>query len=755
MTSHPAASRTTAVAAGLAVLAFALGAFAFFSTRLGAVAAGQSLSVATAWVPMLDVHLAFRLDGLSLVFALLVTGTGFFVALYAMAYLRGHPYQGRFFAFFLLFMVAMLGLVLADDLILFFVFWELTTAASFLLIGFDHENKKARESARQAVLVTGAGGLALLAGVLLLGGATGTWRISAIASMGELVRGHSHYIPILALILLGAFTKSAQFPFHFWLPNAMAAPTPVSAYLHSATMVKAGIYLLARLHPTLSGTPDWTWTLTIVGGITAVWGALLSLRATDLKVALAWTTVMALGTLTLFLGSEAPIGLAAAITFLVVHALYKCSLFLVVGNLDHETGTRELALLGGLRRAMPLTALAAFVAALSMSGFPPFLGFLGKELKYEGALAVASEPWFAASASVLANACMVAMAAILAIRPFFGARGDTPATPHEAPWAMLAGPLVMGALGLALGLMPPVVGQLLIKPAVAAIAGGPVDLTFQLFHGITLPLALSVLTVGLGVILYRLRNPLRQRLDDLVARLPWTGDTAYRRVMGSLARVTEVQTRTLQGGRLRVYLAVIFAALTAAVGYALFRQGFPSLQITRGDVPFPKWGVVLLVGAGVIVVLAARTRLVAVCALGLIGAGIALIFVLYGAPDVAITQLMVDILVVTILTLVLLRLPRFRLTEGQTRRFRGRDAVIATAFGLVMAVLVLGVTSGTVDREITQYYETHSVPDAYGRNLVNVILVDFRAFDTLGEIVVLALAGLGVWALLARRRRDA
>ncbi len=740
---------------GLAVLALALGGFVFFATRLGAVSGGDVLSIAVPWVPFLGVDLAFRLDGLSMVFALLVTGVGFFVALYACAYLRGHPHQTRFFAFFLFFMVAMVGLVLADDLVLLFVFWELTTVSSFLLIGFDHAKEAARESARQALLVTGAGGLALLAAVLLLGMATGTWRISDIVASGDLVRGHALYLPILLLVFVGAFTKSAQFPFHFWLPNAMAAPTPVSAYLHSATMVKAGIYLLARLHPTLGGTPAWTWTLTIVGGITAVWGAILSFRATDLKVALAWTTVMALGTLTLFLGSEAPIGLAAAITFLLVHALYKCALFLVVGNLDHEAGTREVGLLGGLRRAMPLTALAAAIAALSMSGFPPFLGFLGKELKYEGALAVASEPWLAASASVLANALMVAMAGVLAIRPFFGKPGNPPRPPHEAPFAMLAGPLALGVLGLGLGLMPPVVGRVLVRPAVTAIVGGPVDLTFKLFHGITLPLVLSAVTVGLGVTLYRLRVPLHRSVQALVAALPWTGDRVYRAVMNALARITERQTRALQGGRLRVYLAVTFSVLTVTVGYALFRRGAPTIHADLANVPFPKWGVVLLVAGGIALVLLAKTRLVAICALGLVGAGAALIFVLYGAPDVAITQLMVDILVVAILGLVVPRLPRFRREDGARRRFRPVDALIATAFGTVMAVLVLGVSSVGVDREVTRYYESHGVPDAYGRNLVNVILVDFRAFDTLGEVVVLALAGLAVWALLARRGRDA
>ncbi len=732
----------------------ALVGFVLCAMRVGTVTGEDALTVARPWVPFLGVDFAFRLDGLSMVFALLVTGAGFFVALYAQAYFKGHPDRGRFFLFFGMFMVAMLGLVLADDLLLMFVFWELTTASSFMLIGFSHDLEKARASARQALLVTGAGGLALLAGVVLLGNAAGTWRISEIIASGDLIRQHEHYIPILVLVFAGAFTKSAQFPFHFWLPNAMAAPTPVSAYLHSATMVKGGIYLLARLHPTLAGTPEWAWTLTVVGAITAVWGAVLSVRATDLKVALAWTTVMALGTLTLFLGSEAQIGLAAAITFLLVHALYKCALFLVVGNLDHEAGTREVGLLGGLRRAMPWTAASAFVAALSMSGFPPFLGFLGKELKYEGALAVASEPWLAAGAAVLANALMVAMAGVLAIRPFFGPKGATPREAHEAPFPMLAGPLAMGALGLALGLMPPIVGAGLIAPAVQAMVPESVDLTFAMFHGITAPLLLSVLTVTLGVIAYRLRDKLRRVIDAFVGALPITGDGSYRRVVGWIADGAEGLTRILQTGRLRTYLASSFAVIAATLAYVLLRNGLPPLDLDASGVPFHKWGVVALIAAGVVTVLLAKTRLVAVCALGLVGAGVALIFVLYGAPDVAITQLMVDILVVAILGLVLPRLPRYEAADGTKRRFRLVDATIATAFGLVMATLLLGVASVGVDREITAFYEANSVPGALGRNIVNVILVDFRAFDTMGEVVVLAVAGLAAWALLARPKED-
>ena len=389
-----------------------------FAACLPTIAAGNTIRLVYDWVPALGINLSFFIDGLSLTFALLISGIGAIVTLYSSAYLAGHHHLGRFMLYLLMFMASMLGLVLADNIITLFVFWELTSVTSYLLIGFNHTSAESRRSALQALLVTGAGGLALLAGLILLGFASGTYELSEIIAQGGTLQSHALYTPILILVLIGAFTKSAQMPFHFWLPNAMAAPTPVSAYLHSATMVKAGIYLLARLHPTLSGTDTWIWTLTIFGAVTAVVASVMALRQTDLKLALAYTTVMALGTLTMFLGSEATVAVAAAMTFLIVHSLYKAAMFLIVGIIDHEAGTRDVAKLRGLAVAMPITAAAAAAAGLSMAGFPPFLGFIGKELKYEGALAIASEPVFAATAVVIANALMVAVSGIIAFRPF-------------------------------------------------------------------------------------------------------------------------------------------------------------------------------------------------------------------------------------------------------------------------------------------------------------------------------------------------
>ncbi len=717
-----------------------------FSACLPTIAAGEVIRITYQWVPSLGIGLSIMIDGLSLTFALLISAIGVFVVMYSGAYLSGHPHLRRFYLYLLSFMVAMLGLVLADNLIMLFVFWELTTVTSYLLIGFDHASGKARRSALQALLLTGAGGLALLAGLILLGIVAGSLELSEIERVADAVRADALYLPILVLVLLGAFTKSAQIPFHFWLPNAMAAPTPVSAYLHSATMVKAGIYLLARMHPTLSGTEVWLWTLTVFGAVTAVVASVLALRQTDLKLALAYTTLMALGTLTMFLGADAKVAIAAAMTFLVVHSLYKAALFLIVGIIDHGTGTREVARLRGLARAMPITAAATAAAALSMAGFPPFLGFIGKELKYEGALAVASEPLFVATAAVLANALMVAVAGVVAIRPFHGERLDTPKAPHEAPVRMWIGPVVLAALGLTFGLAPSAIEDGFVQPAAAAILGEEVIVKLALWHGINLPLLLSILTFTLGLVIYAFHDRLRLGLATIEARLPTDSDQAWDRMLDGLKGLAAVQTRLLQSGVLRRYLFVVFAALALAVGYTLIAADAVTLPASWPRLALQDWGVVGLIIAGTVMTITTRSRLAAICALGVVGIGVALIFLMYGAPDVAITQLLVETLVVVLVAVIMLRLPGLAEASGMKRR--RLDALLALAVGAVMTLTLLAVFDRPLDRSVTAFFEANSVPEAYGRNIVNVILVDFRALDTFGEIAVVAVAALAAYALI-------
>ncbi len=722
-----------------------------FVSLLPTIAAGQSVDLTLPWVPSLGVDLAFRLDGLSLLFALLISGIGVLVVLYAAAYLRHHRDLGRLQILLLAFMLSMLGLVTADHIILLFVFWELTTVTSFLLVGFDHEKADARRSALQALLITGAGGLALLIGLIMLAETTGSYLLSEIFASDFDLTADPLYLPILALVLIGAFTKSAQFPFHFWLPNAMAAPTPVSAYLHSATMVKAGIYLMARLQPELGGTEAWFYTLTIIGVVTALWSSLMALRQTDLKLMLAWTTVMALGTLTMFLGSDQRIAVLAAMTFLIVHAFYKCALFLVIGNIDHGAGTRDIKKLGGLARAMPITALIAAAAGLSMAGFPPFLGFIGKELKYEGALAIAGEPYLIAGAAVAANAMMVAVALMIVIRVFTGKVKSVAAKPHEASAAMWIGPLLLAAGGLITGIFPELVSKSVIEPAITGILQQPATVKLSLWHGINVPLMLSVLTTMIGLLLFWQEKRARAAVNGFVSALPVIGDQAYDACMNSVQAIATTVTNRLQTGVLGHYLTTVFLVIVIGGGAALYASGI-TFDLTRvSPVPPLAWVVVLVMVAATAVVVVSTSRLLAICALGLVGIGIALIFLMFSAIDVAITQLMVETLFVVLVAIVLLRLPGFAGLAHPGRFGSFRDATIAIGAGLVVALVTIGVALTPIDLDIPRFYEANSYTEAYGRNIVNVILVDFRALDTLGEIAVVATAALAIIALLKIR----
>ncbi len=720
-----------------------------FATLVPTIADYNVMRVSWPWIPGLGVELSFLIDGLSLTFALLITGIGAIVFAYSASYFKGHPKLVRLLVLLVLFEISMLGLVLADNLILMFVFWELTTITSFLLVGFDHEQESARNKALQALLVTGAGGLALLAGILLLGIVGGTYEASTLPLVADTIKEHSLYLPILTLFLLGAFTKSAQFPFHFWLPNAMAAPTPVSAYLHSATMVKAGVYLLARMTPTLGGTEPWLWSLTIVGGVTAVIGSIWALRQTDLKLALAHTTVMALGTITMFLGGAAPIALTAAATFLVVHAFYKAALFLTVGMLDKKAGSREIDALGGLALPMWRTWIIASLAALSMAGFPPFLGFVGKELKYEGALAVASEPLLVVTFAVLANAMMVAIAAAVAIKPFYGRRRSLAEQPADPPFAMWIGPAFLAIGGLIFGLAPDLVGSALINPTATVMSGDLVAKQFKLWHGVNVPLMLSILTFIIGIVLYFNLARIRAALTRLDQRGIWTAEHGYDRALTGLKAIATGQTRVIQPGRLTHYLFWTTATLAALLWSALIAGGFAVLPQAGRMPTLIEWTMLALAGFGAIATAATTSSLLAILALGLLGGTVAAIFVLYGAIDVAMTQLLVETLFVVIVAVALLKLPRLAPTTGA--RIRWRHLGLAGALGTGTTLTLFAVLSVDLDRRVSDFFEVTSVPEAFGRNIVNVILVDFRALDTLGEIAVVVIAALGVLALLRSR----
>jgi multicomponent Na+:H+ antiporter subunit A len=719
--------------------------FAWLAARVPTVDVGQIVREVQPWVPGLGVSLAFQLDGLGLLFALLVTGMGVVVLVYAGAYFAGDARQPRVLLLLLLFMASMLGLVLADDLILLFVFWELTSLTSYLLVGYDHEKPGARAAALQALLVTGGGGLVLLAGILMLGSMAGTFRVSAMLDQAGALRAHPLYPGALALIVVGAMTKSAQVPFHFWLPGAMAAPSPVSAYLHSATMVKAGVYLLARLAGVLGGTDAWHYGLAIPGALTMIVGAVMALGQDDLKRLLAYTTVCALGTVTLLLGLDTVPATKAAMVFILVHGLYKGSLFLVAGTLDHEAGTRALSRLGGLARAMPITATVAVLGALSMAGLPPLFGFIGKELLYEAKTQAPTAAAFVTGAGVTANALIVTAAALVGLVPFFGRRRDAPRHAHEGPVAMWAGPLALALCGLLFGVAPGATVEPLVNAAVTAVRAEPTSITLKLWHGVNPILLLSVFTVLAGLAVFRARA-LVSRAGAALAPLTAAGPAAaYVTGLDLLLRGARAHTAWVQNGRLSHYVRTSIATFTLAVFWVMVSRRLIVWPTASWPRPL-ELGLLLLLIAGAAVAARVASRFAAIVALGVVGCGVALSFLVWSGPDLALTQFAIETLSVLLFVFVVRLLPRGR--PSSTWAGRVPALLVAGAGGAVITVLVWAVLAAPHDAPLKQYFAQASVPGGKGRNVVNVILVDFRGFDTLGEITVLAVAALGVHALM-------
>ncbi|MFP3342990.1 putative monovalent cation/H+ antiporter subunit A [Halomonas sp. SIMBA_159] len=705
-----------------------------------------------AWVPSLGISLSFLLDGLSLLFGLLITVIGTCVLVYTGGYLKGHQDIARFHLALVAFMVSMLGLVLADGLLTLFIFWELTSITSYLLIGFNHTDIEARKSARQGLFVTVAGGLALMAGLVLLGIASGSWSLSEILQSDDDLRQHALYTPMLICLLLGAFTKSAQFPFHFWLPNAMAAPTPVSAYLHSATMVKAGIYLLARLQPELGGTGMWVTVLSVVGATTMLTGAFLAIHHTNIKKLLAYSTIMALGTLTMLLGIGSDYAMTAFVTFLLAHSMYKGALFMVAGILDHETGTKDVTAMGGLRRVMPVTAVIALVAALSLSGVPPLFGFIGKELMLEAALGAERVQLLLVLFAFLSAILTIAVAAVIALRPFYGARHDTPKTPHEAPFSMLIGPGLLAFGSLALGLAPAMLGaDALLTSAATAVAGEALPISLSLWYGVNVALIMSVVSLILGFLLFKRWDSVRGQLARLAPIMRYGPEAGYEGLMNGIVRFSEWQTRLLQNGYMRNYILVMLVVLIALIGNSILLRHSPQLALSL-DVRFHEVIVVGTMAMGALFATISRSRLGAVVSVGIMGFSIALIFILFSAPDLGITQLLVETMTVILLVLVLFRLPRF--SNLSTNLERIRDGAVAATMGVLIFLLIMTAWSIDQFETISTYMVENSAPLAYGRNIVNVILVDYRALDTLGEMFVLALAAIGVIAMLKLRHGE-
>jgi multicomponent Na+:H+ antiporter subunit A len=727
-------------AAGWVAAAIAAAWFGWLLAVAPGVVEGDPVAGSFTWVPGLDIEFSWRVDGLALVMALIIAGVGALVLAYTGAYAEGAK-RAKLLSLLTAFVAAMLGLAIADNVLSLFIFWETTSLLSFLLIGIDHEKDDSRRSAQQALLITGGGGLALLGGLILLGVSSGSWEISTLLDEGYRAAGNTGTAALI-LIALGAFTKSAQFPFHVWLPNAMVAPSPVSAYLHSAAMVKAGVFVLARLQPIFSDLALWQALLVPVGAVTAVVGAWFALRHTDMKKVFAYTTISALGVLVLLLGTGTSAGAKAAVVFLMGHSLYKAALFMAAGAVDHATGTRDLSRLGGLRQRLPGVSFALVLAGLSLAGLPPFLGYLGKET-----LLAATVDAGAGSAILTATAVVVAIlslviAAVACLRPVFSAPPGH-LHDHAPPWPLWAAPAILAVAGLALGAVGPLL-ETFVASAAAPIAGKAVDVKLGLVPQEASVAILSIVTIGIGLVLaggalwrgWSLRGP----------RLAEVSEAAYDASLAGLLGAAQGTTRLVQSGSLPRYLLIIILTAIGLVGVPLVVGGAMDFPRDRGDARGYEIVIGMVILAGALVAASFRPGIAAAAALGVVGLGIALLYAFLGAPDLAMTQVLIETLTVVLFVFVFSRFPQMRRLSRPPARVR--DIAVALTAGMVVTVLVWSVGSSDGPRPLTAYFGETSSPLAFGKNVVNVILVDFRALDTLGEITVLAVAASGVIALL-------
>lgn len=716
-----------------------------------------------AWMPTLGLNLALYFDGLSALFSLIITGIGALVVIYTGYYFHGEEDGWRFFVYLLLFTTSMLGVVLAGDLITLLVFWEGTSITSFLLIGYKTKEKAARQGAFKSLFITGVGGVALLAGALVMGSVAGSFELKTILTSGDLFRQDPLYPVILGLMALGAFTKSAQVPFHIWLPDAMSAPTPASAYLHSATMVKAGIYLMARLNPVLGFTDAWFWLLSLFGLITMLTGAYLGLKQNDLKALLAYSTISQLGMLMLLIGQESTIAFKALTIGIVAHALYKCALFLIAGIVDHATGTRDIRRLGGLWRALPITFFIGMIAALSMAGLPPLFGFIAKETL----LATVAHPGLTRVIDVIFPACAVvtgafimAQAGLLIIETFVGQPRDSSIHPHRPPMGILLAPAVPAFLSLALGLLPePWPIAAFLANAAQAAHGDEVEVVLAIWTGISVPLLLSVVAVMLGSSILVYRQQVRAKMNLIGEQ--WSINRLYASTMDIIDFLAK-QVARVQNGKLRFYIVIMFIGMGVFVyvfdalpDFAFTGLTAINLSTFEGELAILRLFVLILVVATAFASVILDRDLPAILALGASGLAVAMIMALEPAPDIALVQVVVDILMTIILVLLLTRLPRAQreraaeFTFHQTRPGLIRDGFVALGSGLVMAFIVFGMLV-TRPREsvLTPFFEEHAKELVGATDIVGAILLDFRAFDTFFEIAVFALAAIGVYTLL-------
>ncbi|MCT6699914.1 monovalent cation/H+ antiporter subunit A [Rheinheimera sp. 4Y26] len=733
----------------LAVAAFPALALLLLLPMGSAIYSGEVLRYQLQWLPMIGLNFSLQLDGLSFLFSLLILCIGLLVILYARYYLSAQDSMVRFYAFLMLFMFAMLGVVLSGNLLQMWFFWELTSISSFLLISFWSQQGDARKGARMALTVTAAGGLALLAGIVLLGQITGSYELAVVLTQTEQLQQHAAYPVVLALVLLGAFTKSAQFPFHFWLPNAMAAPTPVSAYLHSATMVKAGIFLLARLYPLLSGTELWFLAVTLAGLTTLLVGAYFALFQHDLKGLLAYSTISHLGLITLLLGLDTDLAAVAAIFHVINHAIFKASLFMAAGIIDHETGSRDMRKINGLWKYMPVTATLAMVASASMAGVPLLNGFLSKEMFFTQTLhqgVLGSLSWLIPLLATVAAIFAVAYSARFIHDVFFnGEPIGLTKTPHEPPRYMRVPMEILVALCVLVGVFPQwFIGDLLSQAAVAVLGGAAPEYSLALWHGLNIPLLMSVLALAGGIVLYINRKHL------FVFQAGFAEQPAIYRFENVLQRFVQrcrSLTAAIDNGRYQRFAGLMLVLVLWLCGAPLLELA--SLQGNRPTLPLDMLvlaGAAILCIAAIATVLTIRQRLLSLVMISVVGLMVSLAFVRFSAPDLALTQLSVEVVTVVLLMLALYFLPHKSVKQSSPGHLV-RDLALATGVGVVIGSLAFAMLTQQTDT-ISGYFLQNAKTGGGGTNVVNVILVDFRGFDTLGEITVLGIAALGIFKML-------
>ena len=748
--------------------------FTYFIQMLHITSNGRTLFSQAEWIPSLGMNFTVYVDGLSLLFALLITGIGALVVLYSIFYLSKEKEQlGSFYTYLLMFMTAMLGVVLSDNMVVLYLFWELTSISSFLLIGYWYKRERSRYGATKSLLITVFGGLAMLGGFILIYLITDSFSIREAVNQLQLIMASPYFIPAMILILLGAFTKSAQFPFYIWLPDAMEAPTPVSSYLHSATMVKAGIYLVARFSPIFAISEVWFWTISIVGLVTLFWGSFHAVRQNDLKAILAYSTVSQLGMIMLMLGvgaaaihenNPAFFGAAvlAAIFHLINHATFKGSLFMAAGIIDHETGTRDIRKLGGLMTIMPITFTITLIGTFSMAGLPPFNGFLSKELFFTSMIRISDirftdvSTWGAIFPALawLASVFTFIYSMMLLFKTFRGRLkvDQLEKKPHEAPIGMLIPPIILAALVVTFFFFPNILAYSVIEPAIAAIipeaieSGSRFAVKIEAWHGFQPELYMTIGVVVLGTIGYLTLSKWRPMYN--IFKEKWSFNTLYDRSLIGLEKGSYRLTNSYMTGFLRDYLVYVFGFMIIVIGGVMFYQQAFSFQ-TDQAAPIGTYEVILslVMVAATITTVFASSRLTAIIALGVMGYTLSLFFVIFRAPDLALTQLIIETISVALFLLCFYHLPKLSLKQ-KTRRFKMTNFIISLGVGVVVTCLAFASTSQQSLDTISTYFIENSYKLAGGDNIVNVILVDFRGFDTLFEITVLAIAALGIYGLL-------